>query len=84
MAPKKTLLESMRHRPHDDWSIKDVETVCRQNGLHCDKPSGGSHYKVYSDKIAAILTIPAARPIKTVYIRQLVSLIAAHKQATSK
>lgn len=83
MAPKKTLFERMKARPRD-WSIGDVETVCSQCGLHCDKPSNGSHYKVYSDRLAVILTVPAARPIKPVYIRKLVSLIESHQVEMSK
>lgn len=39
------------------------------------KPTGGSHYKISCREIAYILTVPAHRPIKPVYIRELVSFV---------
>jgi len=40
-------------------------------------PRRGSHYKVRSPKGGTVLTIPARRPIKPVYIRALVALADA-------
>lgn len=79
MAPKKTLVEKMRANPRSDWTIQDVETVARQEGLKVRKPSGGSHYGVYSDALRDPLTIPARRPIKPFYIRALVGYVDAHR-----
>lgn len=81
MAPKKSLFQRMKAKPHGDWAIGDVETVCRQAGLDVLPPSSGSHYKAFSSRIDGILSIPAARPIKAVYIRKLVGLIEAHMAA---
>jgi hypothetical protein len=70
------LLERMRASPRGDWRIADVERLCRAYGLRCAPPSGGgSHYTARAEGIETILTIPARRPIKPVYIRQLVQLI---------
>lgn len=69
------LLERMRRRPQGDWTIGDVESVCRWAGVHCEAPSRGSHYKISHTGTKEILTIPAHRPIKPVYIRRLVQLI---------
>lgn len=77
MAKKLSLLEKMRRNPKNDWVIGDVSTLCKQNGLILVSPTGSSHYKVYSECIAGALTIPAHRPIKPVYIKQLVSLADA-------
>ena len=77
MAKKISLLEKMRKNPKNDWVIGDVETLCRQNGLILVPPSGSSHYKVYCENIAGALIVPAHRPIKPVYIRNLVSLADA-------
>lgn len=74
------LLEKMRRNPRD-WQIGQVETLCRRHGLICTAPSGGSHYAVRADETAwakgvtVRLTIPAHKPIKPVYIRQLVALV---------
>ncbi|MDQ2802617.1 MAG: type II toxin-antitoxin system HicA family toxin [Pseudomonadota bacterium] len=69
------LLERMRRNPRADWTIKDVETVCGQHGVQCI-PGKGSHYNVRHPTSRELLTIPAARPIKPVYIRLLVKLIS--------
>jgi hypothetical protein len=66
--------ERMKRNPRDNWTIKDIERVCRENGLACKAPrGGGSHFKVSGHGFR--LTIPARRPIKPVYIRTLVGLI---------
>jgi predicted RNA binding protein YcfA (HicA-like mRNA interferase family) len=74
MARADELLEQMRANVRD-WRISDVETVCRNHGVDCSPPRAGSHYKVKHDAMPQILTIPAHRPIKPVYIRELVRFI---------
>jgi hypothetical protein len=67
-------LERMAGNPRDNWSIKDIEIVCRENGLTCSPPrGGGSHYKVTCGRFT--LTIPARRKIKPVYISAFVGMI---------
>lgn len=74
----KGLLLSMRRNPVGDWSIEDVIRLCEEYGVHCSPPSGGgSHYKVSHPTMIHILTVPARRPIKPVYIRNLVKFVAA-------
>lgn len=69
-------LSRMRSNPAADWSIADVEAVCREHGLRCSPPSGGgSHYKVSHPSRRDILTIPSRRPVKPVYVRKLVRFI---------
>jgi predicted RNA binding protein YcfA (HicA-like mRNA interferase family) len=68
------LLERMRVNPRD-WRIEDVETVCRAEGVACAPPRKGSHFKVSHASMPEILTIPANRPIKPVYIRELVRFV---------
>jgi hypothetical protein len=43
--------------------------------MECVAPSRGSHWRIAHHSIAAILTIPARRPIKPVYIRMLLDYI---------
>jgi hypothetical protein len=71
-------LGRMRANPAGNWTIRDVEAVCREHGVRCMEPTaGGSHYKVSHPFQRDILTIPARRPLKAVYIRKLVRLIDA-------
>ena len=68
------LLERMRANPRD-WRIEDIAAACRAHGIECAPPRKGSHYKIKHDRMPEILTIPAHRPIKPVYIRELVKFI---------
>jgi hypothetical protein len=68
------LLERMRANPQADWTIADIERLCRSQGLTITAPRRGSHYKVRDPQGGTTLTIPARRPIKAVYIRALVAL----------
>jgi hypothetical protein len=71
-------LGSMRNNPSGDWSIADVQAVCREHGASCTAPrGGGSHYKVSHPDIRDILTIPSRRSVKPIYIRKLVQFIDA-------
>jgi hypothetical protein len=73
------MLEKMRANPAGNWKIEQVETLCRQAGLECEPPrGGGSHFKAWSNHLNGILTIPAKRPIKTVYIKRLIALADSH------
>jgi predicted RNA binding protein YcfA (HicA-like mRNA interferase family) len=72
------LLERMRANPAGDWTIQDVATICRAEGLLCMSPrGGGSHRKVTHPQVPDILTVPSRRPIKPIYIRKLVALVDA-------
>ncbi|MDB5429133.1 MAG: HicA-related toxin-antitoxin protein [Caulobacter sp.] len=75
------LLERMRHNPRDDFDIDDVMSVCRSAGVSCEAPTRGSHYAIWHDSQVAILTVPARRPVKPVYIRALVAYIQAVKES---
>jgi hypothetical protein len=68
-------IERMRANPKADWQIGDVEKACREAGVACMKPAGGSHYKVGNPKGGRRFTIPARRPIKAIYIIKLVQFL---------
>lgn len=81
MAKRDKLLERMRQNPKD-WSIADVESLCRGFEISCKAPrGGGSHYGVAHETQEEILTVPFDRPIKQVYIRKLVAFIDRVKAA---
>jgi len=70
------LIASMRRNPASDWTIQNIERACNGLGWHCLPPSGGgSHWKVTAPDDDAILTIPAKRPIKAIYIRKLLAMM---------
>lgn len=72
----------MRANPQGDWDISDVTAVCREHGIACESPRGGSsHYKVSHPSQVEILTVPFKRPIKPVYIRKLVAFVDAVENA---
>jgi predicted RNA binding protein YcfA (HicA-like mRNA interferase family) len=71
------LLDRMRHNPAGDWQIQDVETICREHGL-LFRHGKGSHAHAKHPAARELLTIPARRPIKPVYIRKLVRYIEAY------
>ncbi|PIB90833.1 hypothetical protein [Caulobacter sp. FWC2] len=75
MSQGAKLLAAMAANPKGDWRIGDVEAVCRHFGVTCRAPSGGSHYTLSHPSSVGILTIPARRPIKPVYIKQLVTYL---------
>jgi hypothetical protein len=66
----------MRANPRD-WQLSDVETLCAAFGISCTPPRGGSHHKIKHPQVPQILTIPSRRPIKPVYIRDLVKFVEA-------
>ena len=71
-------LDAMRRNPQSDWKIADVEALCKEFDIICSPHRGGSsHYKVGHPTQNEILTIPFKRPIKPVYIRNLVKFIDA-------
>ena len=76
MTKADKLLEQMRRNPAGDWTIKDIQRLCERLGWECLPPSGGgSHWKVAVPGSDTILTIPAKRPIKPVYIRKLMEFV---------
>jgi hypothetical protein len=76
-------LEAMRRNPQSDWKIADVEALCREFDMYCmPVTGGGSHYKVGHAKMPTKLTIPFKRPIKAVYIKNLVRFVDALSNLT--
>ena len=67
------LAGQMRQNPRD-WRIEDVETVAAHFGFRTRRP-GGRHVTFSHPQLRHILTVPANRPVKPVYIRKLLALI---------
>jgi hypothetical protein len=78
-------LDRMRANPQGDWTIADVEAVCREYEIPVEPPrGGGSHFKVYYPGMREYVTVPSRRPIKPVYIRQLVRFIEAVRRRNAQ
>ena len=69
------LLARMKNNPRDNWRIEDVETVARRYGFSIHRPGGGGSHVTLRHHSGEKLTVPARRPIKPVYIQQLVQMI---------
>lgn len=68
-------IERMRANPKADWQIRDVEKACREAGVECLAPSGGSHFKIRGSEGRTLYVVPAHRRIKPRYIRELVTIL---------
>ncbi|KAB0665583.1 type II toxin-antitoxin system HicA family toxin [Oryzomonas japonica] len=73
-------LERMRNNPRD-WRIGDLISVAERYGVEV-RNNGGSHHVFSTRGIAESLCVPAHRPIKPVYVKNLVSMIDAIRENT--
>ncbi len=67
----KTLVQ-MKINPLD-WRIESLKSVAEAHGLVHRQP-GGSHV-IFRHPNGAMLSVPARRPIKPIYIKKFVRLI---------
>ncbi len=74
MAKAEKLYQQMKNNPLD-WRIESLDTVARHFGFKRIEAKG-SHTKFYHDRLPEILTVPVKRPIKPVYVKHLLALIA--------
>ncbi|MGD9826816.1 type II toxin-antitoxin system HicA family toxin [Desulfobacter sp.] len=63
----------MKANPRD-WRIDNLETIAGYYGLDIRK-SGGSHVVFGHKQSNIVVTVPAHKPIKPVYIRQFILLV---------
>ena len=68
----------MRQNPKD-WRIQDIETVAKRYGINI-RQGKGSHVVLDHSSWIELLTIPAHRPIKPIYIKKLFRLIKDMRQ----
>jgi hypothetical protein len=74
MAKGEKRLDDMRNNPAGDWTIDDIQVVCRANDITVEAPSGGSHWGIFYPGVG-IQTIPYRRRIKARYIKEFVSFV---------
>jgi len=73
------LFEAM-HRNPLDWRIEQLQTVARQFGMSV-RCEGGSHHVFSHSAVPDVVSVPAHRPIKPVYVRQFVALVDKVKES---
>lgn len=75
MTKADKIIERMRNNPRD-WQIADFDTIAKRFGITM-RQGKGSHVSFSHPKWVDILTVPAHRPVKPVYVKKFVSLIDA-------
>ena len=72
MVAADKILARMRRNPRD-WRMEDLETAAGRLGMSIRKASG-SHVTFSAPGCAAVVTVPAHKPIKPAYVRMFVKL----------
>ncbi|MFA6058592.1 MAG: type II toxin-antitoxin system HicA family toxin [Taibaiella sp.] len=72
----------MRLNPRD-WRIEQLESAAKSYGVIVRK-SGGSHVIFDHPRWIEMLSVPAHRPIKPVYIKKFITLIEQLEQKNDK
>jgi hypothetical protein len=73
MAQQDKLLARMRRNPRGDWRIEQLRTIADRYGIPFRQP--GTSHVIFAPPGRGVLSVPARRPIKPVYIRQFVAMI---------
>jgi hypothetical protein len=73
MSKAEKILNKMRTNAKD-WRLESIESVAKRFNISIRK-SGGSHVVLSHPDFAMVVTMPAHRPIKPIYIRQFLALI---------
>jgi hypothetical protein len=77
MATSDKTLQKMRRNP-SGWRIEDLIEIAEQNGLEWRRPGrGGSHVIFGVSGVREIVSVPAKRPIKPIYIKHFLALLDA-------
>lgn len=84
MAPKRSLLDRMSENPRDDWTFDDIAKLANQEGLELAAPTRGSHHTLRSPFLRDVQTVPYKRPVKVIYVKQVVSYVLAHREAKAR
>ena len=67
------LLDRMRRNPRADWHIDDLKTIAKARGISWRSP-GGSHV-IFIFPGGGVLSVPARRPIKPIYVRYFIDSV---------
>jgi hypothetical protein len=68
-------LQAMRTNPRNDWKISDLQSIANRYGIVYRQP--GTSHVTFSCPDGTMLTVPAHKPIKPVYIKKFVEMVEA-------
>ena len=84
MAKSDKTLRSMRQNP-SGWRTEDLQEIATYNSTEWRRPGrGGSHVIFSASGVRDIVSVPAKRTIKTVYVKQFLALIDAAREAKNR
>jgi hypothetical protein len=71
------LLQRMRRNP-TGWRIEQLQTAAEETFVEWRRPRGGGSHVIFSAPgVREIVSVPANRPIKPVYVKRFVALVDA-------
>ena len=73
MNKTKKLLDKMDNCPQGDWTISQLKTLADK--LEIDYRQHGTSHVTFRDRRGEKITIPAHKPIKSVYIKHFLEFI---------
>lgn len=73
MANAAKILDRMESNPRD-WRIEDLKVVAAHFGIEW-RQRRSSHVVFAHPESAHVVTVPVARPINPIYVRQFVGLV---------
>jgi len=82
MSKAEKLLERMRNNPRD-WQIDTLISIAEKHGIEI-RNCGGSHYVFSHPDTPLNVSVPAHKPIKSVYIKQFLELVDTVKGENEK
>ena len=84
VAASSKTLQKMRQN-QSAWRIEGLLEVADRNGVDWRRPGrGGSHVIFSASGVREIVSVPAKRPIKPVYIKHFLALIDAAREARNR
>lgn len=73
MGTKDKKLQSMANNPKGDWKIEDLKALANGYGITYNQP--GTSHVTFRTTSGQMLTVPAHKPIKAIYIKKFLELI---------
>lgn len=74
MTRREKRLRRMRDNPRADWTIDQFKALAEQYGVQWRQP--GTSHVTFVAPTGEALTVPAHKPIKPIYVRKFVALLA--------
>lgn len=77
MGASDKLFAAMRENPRGDWRLEQLQTVARAHGIVWRQP--GTSHCTFVRGDGRVLTVPARRRIKPVYVRAFAQFLSEVK-----